>query len=208
VVSLPSSYLTSYKNLKDILQSIQGAQAPKKFTVNFLLGLGYKGTADRLIIGYLKSLGFLNPSGEPTPRYYAFLDQTQGSKILAEAITEAYADLFQVNTKAHELSAGEIKNKLRTITQGQFSDAVLDKMAGSFKAISALADFSHPHKVMATISPAKPEPERVEHAIANEPSQALRLGGLVYNIQIHLPDSRDPAVYDALFRSLKDHLLK
>lgn len=35
----------------------------------------------------------------------------------------------------------------------------------------------------------------------------VRLGGLVYNIQIQLPESRDPTVYDALFRSLKVHLL-
>jgi hypothetical protein len=29
---------------------------------------------------------------------------------------------------------------------------------------------------------------------------------LHYNIQIHLPESRDPAVYEALFKSLKKHL--
>jgi len=29
---------------------------------------------------------------------------------------------------------------------------------------------------------------------------------LHYNIQIHLPESRDQAVYDALFKSLKKHL--
>lgn len=28
-----------------------------------------------------------------------------------------------------------------------------------------------------------------------------------YNIQIHLPETRDMAVYDAIFRSLKEHLL-
>ena len=33
------------------------------------------------------------------------------------------------------------------------------------------------------------------------------LGGLHYNIQIILPESRDPKVYDALFRSLREHLL-
>jgi hypothetical protein len=28
-----------------------------------------------------------------------------------------------------------------------------------------------------------------------------------YNIQIHLPETRDMTVYDAIFRSLKEHLL-
>src|ERR1700737_2436915 len=141
-MSLPTSYLTSFKNLNEILQAIQSAQAPKKFTVNFLQGLGFKGTADRLIIGYLKALGFLSATGEPTNRYYAFLDQSQGARVLGEAVQEAYADLFQVNKNAQELSNTEVKNKLRTLTQGQFSDSVLDKKAGSFKAVSALADFS------------------------------------------------------------------
>jgi hypothetical protein len=35
----------------------------------------------------------------------------------------------------------------------------------------------------------------------------IRLGGFVYNVELHLPESRDPAVYEALFRALKSHLL-
>ena len=38
-------------------------------------------------------------------------------------------------------------------------------------------------------------------------SQSRSLGGLHYNIQIILPATRDVAVYDALFRSLKEHIL-
>lgn len=110
--------------------------------MSFLQGLGFKGVADRQVIGLLKALGFLTSAGEPTQRYYAFLDQTQGARVLAEAVQEAYADLFQVNTKAYDLSNAEIKNKLKTLTQGQFSDSVLGKMAGTFKALGALADFS------------------------------------------------------------------
>lgn len=67
-VAVPKTYLTSTKNLKDILTAMQQAQAPKQFSVSFLQGLGYKSSADRLIIGMLKSLGLLQPSGAPTPR--------------------------------------------------------------------------------------------------------------------------------------------
>lgn len=208
-MALPTSYLTSFKNVKEIFEAMQSAQAPKKFTVAFLQGLGYTGTADRLFIGVLKALGFLTPSGEPTQRYYSYLDQSQGSRILGEAIQEAYADLFQVNTKANELSNADIKNKLKTLTQGQFSESVLDKMAGTFKALSAQADFSGP--------PKKTRAEKITRGDeaatdvtppAGTSTGGVRLGGLVYNIQIHLPESRDQAVYDVLFRSLKEHLLK
>lgn len=204
-MSLPTAYLTSFKNLKEILEAIQSAQAPKKFTVTFLQGLGFKGTADRLVLGYLKALGFLSSTGEPTARYFTFLDQSQSGRVLAEAIREAYADLYQVNTKAHELSHAEIKNKLKTLTQGQASDAVLGKMAGTFKAISALADFSQAPKPQVAVPEAQADADK---QTTQDHSTTVSLGGLVYNIQLLLPESRDQAVYDALFRSLKEHLFK
>lgn len=55
-----------------------------------------------------------------------------------------------------------------------------------------------------------PSPEAPSSDGAGARTQMLpgvgALGGLVYNIQIQLPESRDPVVYDALFRSLKAHL--
>lgn len=210
-MALSKSYLTSFKNLNKILNAIQTAQAPPKFTVRFLESLGFKNAADRLIIGVLKSVGFLTQDGAPTTRYFAFLDQTQSARVLAEGIREAYADLFQINTKAQDLSPAEVRNKLKTLTQGQASESVIDKMAGTFKALSQLADFKTAPK---QIQPPENGGEPPETAVAPPPQEAqpqaagFRLGGLVYNIQIALPESRDPAVYDALFKSLKEHLLR
>jgi hypothetical protein len=59
-MAVPTSYLTTTKNLGKILASIQNAQAPKQFTTRFLASLGFASAADRLIIGVLKSLGFAN----------------------------------------------------------------------------------------------------------------------------------------------------
>ncbi len=206
-MALPTQYLTSSKNVKGILQAIQAGQAPKKFTTAFLQGLGYKNVSDRLIIGVLKALGILNTNGEPTPRYFAFLDQSQGARVLADGIREAYADLFQVNAKANELSQTEIKNKFKTLTQGRGSDSVLDKMATTFKTLSGLADFSGEQTQKAKTEETTEESKKPKSPLSSKPEGALSLSGLVYNIQIHLPESRDPAVYDALFRSLREHLL-
>jgi hypothetical protein len=206
-MSLPTSYLTSTKNLEGILTAIQGAQAPEKFTQAFLESLEFKSTSDRLAIGVLKSLGFLDDSGKPTERYFRYLDQTQGAKVLAEGIKEAYQDLFKVNTKAQELSKQELVNKFKTLGQGQISEPVLDKMALTFLSLVKFADFSsatgsttvHPG-IVSGDEGKKSEKEPRHHG-------GLSLGGLVYNIQIVLPESRDPAVYDALFNSLKRHLV-
>jgi hypothetical protein len=63
-------------------------------------------------------------------------------RILADAIREAYSDLFAVNLKANELSVEDVKNKFRTLTQGQNSENVLGWMAKTFKALADLADWS------------------------------------------------------------------
>ena len=210
-MALPKSYMTTIKNLTGIMNSIVGAQAPKKFTTRFLESLDYKTSGDRLIIGVLKSLGFLADDGQPLQRYHEYLDQTRSATVLAEAIEDAYSDLFQVNKKAHTMTKGDVLNKLKTLSQGNYSDTVLDKMAMTFVALCGLADFS------AQTKPAdKPVEEvkvdddagAVEHPIdsGNDSGQRISIDGLVYNIQLILPESRDPKVYDVLFQSLRKHL--
>ena len=206
-MALPTAYLTSQKNLAGILDAIKTAQAPEKFTLAFLESLEYTSSSDRLVIGVLKALGFLDDAGRPTDRYFRFLDQTQSERVLAEGVREGYDDLFRVNINAHQLSKQDVINKFKTLSQGKISDSVLDKMAMTFTALVKLADFTAP--------PAPASPGEVKPAATSGPSESssvkrpssLDLGGLVYNIQIVLPESRDQAVYDALFQSLRKHLL-
>lgn len=206
-MAIPTSYLTSTKNLGGILNSIIGAQAPEKFTTRFLESLDYKTSADRLIIGVLKSLGFLADDGRPTQRYFDYLDQTQSDAVMAKAIREAYSDLFQINKSAHKMSKSEVVNKFKTLSQGQYSEAVLDKMALTFTALCSHADFDAPFALASSkeddvsVQEDTGKTERTETG-----PKGLSIGGLVYNIQLILPESRDPKVYDALFESLKRHL--
>jgi len=208
-VALPTSYLTSIKNLPDIFAAIQGAQAPEKFTQSFLESLEFKSTSDRLIIGMLKALGFLDDAGKPKDRYFRFLDQSQGAKVIGEAVRDTYQDLFKVNIKAHEMTKADVINKLKTLGQGQFSESVLDKMAMTFTALVKLGDFQSttPAAPAATTSPDDTQNNNKSDPKLADDHGSLKLGGLVYNIQIVLPESRDPAVYDALFQSLRRHLL-
>lgn len=207
-MSLPKSYLTSTKRLPEMLEAIQTAQAPDAFTTRFLEQLGFKSKGDRLIIGILKDLGFIDDKGIPKERYYQFLDQTHSGTVLAEGIREAWADLFAININAHQMTKNAFVGKLKTLSQGQLTDRVMDQHYMTFSALVKNADFtSHAGK------PAKPktetEKEKVKEKTKVDTAEEVgaKIGGLVYNIQIVLPDSRDPAVYDALFRSLKEHLL-
>lgn len=139
-MSLTMSYLTSVKNVESIFNSIIGAKAPERFTTKFLEDLGFKSSTDRLFIGMLKALGFLDEGGQPTQRYYEFLDQSQSKRIVAMGIEEAYEDLFNLNRNAQNMSNDDVKNKLKTLTQGQKSDRVIEQMAMTFRSLCSYAD--------------------------------------------------------------------
>ncbi len=205
-MAIAESYLMTTQNVEKFFNSLVNAQAPEKFTTKFLEQLEFTSSNDRLFIGVLKALGFIDGSGIPKDRYYKFMDQTESKKILAEAIKEAYEDLFAVNTKAYELSETEVKNKLKTITQGTKSDNVLRLMAKTFKALSDYADWTKSDIIKSkdesdTKTEVKAQDDKVKDSVS------LKKAELHYNIQIHLPESRDSAVYDAIFKSLKEHLL-
>jgi hypothetical protein len=208
-MSLPNAYLTSFKNTSAILKAIQAAQAPPRFTQKFLEGLGYQNSNDRAIINVLKGLGFLDESGVPQLRYHRYLDQTQSALVLAEGIRDAYEDLFRINRNAHEMSTADVKNKMKTLSEGAFTDRVLTQMAGTFVNLVKEADFS------AAPTPAPKPGATPPEATSDLPpppgpngqplGAAAPFASLAYNINIQLPESRDPAVYNAIFKALRDH---
>lgn len=123
-MALPTQYLLSGKNLPDVFAALKNAKAPERFTQTFLEQLGFKGTNDRLIIGVLKALRFLDDAGRPTQRYFDFLDQTQSGRVVADAVREAYSDLFAINVNAQTMAKQDFIGKVRTLSQGQLSDVV------------------------------------------------------------------------------------
>lgn len=208
-MALTNSYLTLTKNLESIINSVINAKAPDRFTNKFLEDLGYKSSNDRLVVGMFKALGLLDDSGQPLQRYYEFLDQTQTGKILAIGIEEAYGDLFNLRKDAQNMSNDEVKNKLKTLTQGQKSDKVIGLMAMTFRAFCDLADWSEETEIQGSSENTAVQNERNDFAgFEKRGSKVPKTDmNLHYNIQIHLPETTNMAVYDAIFQSLKKHLL-
>ena len=211
-MSLPTTYLTSLKNLEKILNSIKTARAPERFSAHFLENLGFDSSTDRLYIGVLKGLGFLTDDAVPTERYFAFLDQSRSGAVLAEGIREAYADIFSINTKANEMPLDDVRNKFRTLIRGEKSEKVVSLMASTFRELCALADWDSQLQTAFTVTPvieveASPQITSDPAATSISTKPMVTSVPLHYNIQIHLPDSRDPAVYEAIFQALRKHLI-
>ena len=158
-MALMTAYLVTTKNADAFFNAIQGAKAPERFTTKFLKDLDFSSSNDRLYIGLLKGLGFLDENGSPAERYFAFLDHSQSRRVLAEALREGYDELFALNKNAQKLSLDEVKGKLKSLTQGQKSDTVIGWMANTFKGLSELADWSAPAPLLEHEEP-KSTPEQ------------------------------------------------
>ena len=205
-MALTQTYLITTKNLAAVINSVVSAKAPEHFTNKFLENLNFKSSNDRLYVGLFKALGLLDEGGVPTPRYYEFIDQTQTGKVLALCIEEAYEDLFNLRKDAQNMTIDEVKNKFKTLTQGQKSDKVLGLMANTFKNLCDLADWSEQGVVAESNDEVVVEQTHTPpHNIVS--SQQTAKMSLNYNIQIHLPETTNMAVYDAIFQSLKKHLM-
>lgn len=206
MASLPDAYTQTPNKVKDYLHAMLNAEAPERFSQDFLGKIGFKSTNDRTWIGVLKEIGFLDADGKPTQRYYSFLDRPQWKKVLAEGIREAFAELFAVNVNAHMMSRDEVKNKLRALYQGQKTDNVIGLIAGTFDSLVKEADFSAVTTDTGD-SLSNPDIPTTEETRPNSNShRPVQFGSLSYQINIILPSTRDQAVYDAIFKSLREHL--
>jgi len=215
-MALAESYTLKPNSIPAYFDAIQDAQPPERFSLKFLENLGFTSTNDRLLIGILKDLGFLNRDGAPQQRYFEFLDRGQSKRVLADGIRDGYSDLFALNIKANNFTVEEAKNKLRTLFAGKKTDLVISNIAKTFRALCDHADFSGaPAPVK--IAPPKSEPleSQVQDVTGEKTHQGdgqqlaagkIRVSGLQYHINIVLPETRDQAVFDAIFKSLRDHL--
>jgi len=214
-MALSESYTQKYSAIPAYFDAMLDAQPPERFSLKFLENLGFTSTNDRLFIAILKDLGFLNRDGAPQPRYFEFLDRSRSKQVVAAGVREAFSDLFALNVRANELGASEVKNKLRTLFAGKKSDVVIERISSTFKALCEYADFSAPLSESASQqNQARNEtaPSTQDSGTGTSADQQkttrgkIAVSGLQYHINIVLPESRDQSVYDAIFKSLREHL--
>lgn len=194
-------YMISNNKIAQIIQKLQQAAKPSKFTIEVLKNLGFTSTNDRAFIPLFKKLGFFMEDGTPNTLYDQLRDKTQSNKVLAQQIRNLYSELFAINTEIFTASEGDIKGAISRVT-GKDEEGVT-RIYNTFKALCAIADFSNKvnsnqnRQEEAVPAPVQPSKEELGDALPQ----------FHYNIQIHLPATTDISVYNAIFKSLKENLL-
>lgn len=203
-MSLTNAYLVSANRTSDFFKQIKDGQAPERLTQQLLRDWGFASTNDRAFIPLLKALGFLSAEGKPTQRYNDYRDHSKSKAVLGEAIKEAYGDLFLIKSNPSDGDKDAIKGKFKSFHN--VSDNVASLMTKTFYSLLAMADISGGASLPK--SPIDQDNDEKPPAIPAAPRVSGGLAsGLHYNIQIHLPPTKDIEVYNAIFKALRTHLV-
>jgi hypothetical protein len=202
-------YVLIAGTLTKVLEKIKTAAVPERFTQDFLATkLGFKGGPAKTIIPFLKKIGFLATDGAPTDLYKRFRNPAQSGAAMASAMQHGYKTLYEMNEYVHDATDKDLKGLVVQATGAEEGSRVVKAVVQCFRALKSFSKFD-------VESPDDVEDEEVDAQLPKAPERpdgALKATGvglnLSYTINLNLPATTDIAVFDAIFKSLKSHLLK
>jgi hypothetical protein len=201
-------YVNQPGSILKIFEKVRHAQTPDRFTGDFLeTKLGFRGGNYRQFIPLAKKLGFLGSDGRPTDVYKRFRNAGTAKTAMAQALRTGYHEIFERNEYAHNLSKDDFKGLVVEITGLESKSRVVQLICQTFDALKKLADFE-----------GAPAIEKEDDRPAEQPQKLVTDGegtlrrdfdlNLSYTINLVLPKTDDPAVFSAIFKCLRDYLLR
>ncbi|MBV8828004.1 MAG: DUF5343 domain-containing protein [Acidobacteriaceae bacterium] len=127
---LTNAYVLPTNRIPEIFTRIRDGQAPERFSNQLLKDWGFTSTNDRAFIPLLKALGFLSADGKPTQRYNDYRDHSRSRHIMAQALRDAYSDIFLIKENPTNGDRDAIEGKFKSFHNA--SDNVASLMARRF----------------------------------------------------------------------------
>jgi hypothetical protein len=201
-------YVTAYGVITKTLVKIKAAATPDRFTQDFLSAkLGVKGGSARPVIPFMKRIGFLASDGAPTERYKRFRNPGASGAAAAEGLKQGYKPLYDRNEYCHDLDDAALKGLIVQTTGFEPEGSSVKAALGSFKALKSFATFGGGSSTDESDGGEEIGDDESKGEEGDVPPPVRKLG-LSYTINLNLPATSDVAVFNAIFKSLKEHLLR
>jgi hypothetical protein len=199
-------FLNATGAVTKILDKIIEASQPERFTQDYLANkLGFPGGSPRPIIPLLKKLGFLASDGTPTELYSQFRNPENRSTAMRRGLRNAYKELYDRSEYAHDLPKEKLKNIVIEITGMGADNQTVSAIVGTFLNLKAYAKFDQPAEAAGNGKVTVLEKNEIP---PTPPAQNPTGLNLSYTINLNWPETADVEVFNAIFRSLKENLLK
>lgn len=205
-------YMNAYGNVSKILNKIKEAKTPDRFSQDYLdTVLGFSGGGARPFVSLAKRIGLLNPDGTPSELYHRFRNPAQSEQAVAEMIKVGYPSLFKRNEYAYRLNKSDLTGLVMEITGLDSTSPTLGAIVNTFEALKGFANFELDGvgngQGSRDASLANETADQLRKAPSNDHGGPLGLPvKFSHNIYINLPDTTDVNVFNAIFRSMKEHL--
>ncbi|MFA6126604.1 MAG: DUF5343 domain-containing protein [Bacteroidales bacterium] len=204
-------YVNATGTLKSVFEKIKDAATPPRFTQDYLVTkLGFSKSGSTLaIIPFLKKLGFIGSDGIPSDIYEKFRSPNEKNSgvAVAKAFKIGYAELYERNEYFHNLGKTELRNFLIEVTGADPKSRAITSLVNTIEILRSIAVFD-------SIEEPKEPSQRAENRkeIKTAPTQfnskEKDMGfNISYTINLNLPETSDITVFDAIFKSLKEHIL-
>lgn len=208
------TYITNHGTVKSVLEKVITASKPDKFTQDYLSTvLGMSGGGARAVIPILKRVGFLTSDGTPTELYSKFRTDSGRPEAALGALRAGFAELFRRNEHIYAATDAKLTDAIVEITGLKKDDPVVRAIRGTFQVFRnylpqgfTSADVGKHSADENPTAESDGEIEKVQQRPHNgEDNVAF---GLSYQINIVLPETKDVEVYNSIFKSLRDNLLR
>lgn len=208
---MPSEYppfINATGNVSKVLEKIKSAQTPERFTNDFLkTKLGITSSSAVPFLGVLKRMGLLTTDGRPTELYNQFRNPSQSKAAMAQAIKQGFKDLYERNEYAHDLDRKDLEGLIISMTGADGKSKTVVAVVSTFFELKKYANFD---QLEATAYENQDVVQQVgEYEVEKTPTlkpKDLKMN-LGYVINLNLPETTNIAVFNAIFKSLKEHLL-
>lgn len=204
-------YTTAPGNVEKALRGIKTAATPERVSQDFVKTiLQIPGGSGDQVTAYLRKIGFANADGTPSDIYKKFRNSTGSGAAAAEALRVGYAPLYKRNEYMHQLSDKDLRGLILEETGLGDDSNVVGLVLSCIKAIKKVADWGNPAVAEPqAIQVALPRNEASTNGNPPPPDSSRKLGlSLSYTINLNLPATSDIAVFNAIFKSLKENLLR
>jgi hypothetical protein len=201
-------YVNAYGSIPKLFAKIKDAAVPPKFNQDFISTvLDLKSSSYRAMIPLLKRLGFVDQGNVPTQSYKDFREDSLSGVVMAQRLREAYKMLFAANEYAYRLDKKELQSKLKSLTGAAEDDLNIPYVAGTFLELSKLATWDG---IVPKVKRDSSQPADVTQVPAGGDGEGIFKGrfGLSYTINLNLPATTEIEVFNAIFKSLRENLLR
>ena len=205
-------YVNATGILNSVFKKIIEAPPPSRFTQDFLTTkLGFKKGSANAVIPFLKRIGFLGSDGVPTDLYSRFRNPSKAGHAIAEGMKLGFQDFYSRNEYWHNLDKKELSGLIVEATGTAQNSSTLQAILNTIGVLKQYAKFDGiEENSIEQLEEKITIPKSTEEIIVSHPKKSKDDFGinLSYTINLNLPETSDIAVFDAIFKSLKENLLK